>query len=154
MKHEEIKLKLLALYDGPLSEQERLLVEGHLPTCPDCRRAVEESRKISGVLFPEPSFSEASEDLFVSRVMARLAPGLSPQATAAFPPANLLRWLLVGSAVAAAWVFFSVLPQTPGLGTDTAAENLFSENEVSVSSPDWGVIPASNTDNVVVALIR
>ena len=154
MKHEEIKQKLFALYDGPLSEKERVLVEDHLPSCPECQMAVEDSRQIAGVLFSSPSFSEASEDLFVSKVTARINLEKQPQAS----PSrwNTLQWLLPlgGSAVAAAWVFFSVLPGTPGLSAGTAAENYFADSDASLSSSQLVVIPASTTEELVVALIK
>src|ERR1041385_7350131 len=134
MKHDEIKNKLLALYDGPLTEKERVLVEEHLPTCQECQNAVEASRKIAGVLFASPSYSEASEDLFVSKTMSRIHSEIEAQAA----PSrwNILQWLapLAGSAVAAAWVFFFVLPGTPGLSTASYFENFFTGEETTSAS--------------------
>ncbi len=154
MKHEDIKQKLYALYDGPLTEKERVLVEEHLPSCPECLGAVEDSRKIAGTLFSSPSFSEASEDLFVSKVLARIESGENTQAA----PSrwNALQWLgpLAGSAVAAAWVFFFVLPGTPGLSSPNSEENYFSESDASLSSSELVVLPASATEDLVVALIK
>jgi len=156
MKHEEIKQKLFALLDGPLSEQERTLVEKHLPSCPECQSATEEWKKISGVLFTQPAFSEAAEDQFVSKVMARLSTASGLQTPAASSRWNTLQWLipLAGSAVAAAWVFFFVLPGTPGLSSTASVENYFSDNETSFSSSPVGIVPASATDDMVVALIK
>jgi anti-sigma factor RsiW len=156
MKHDEIKQKLFALIDGPLSEQERALVEEHIPSCRECAKALEEWQKISGVLFSLPAFSEAAEDQFVSKVMARLSPAFGLQTPAAPSRWNILQWLvpLAGSAVAAAWVFFSVLPGTPGLSSTASAENYFSDNDSSYSASQSGIVPASATEDMVVALIK
>jgi anti-sigma factor RsiW len=111
MNHTEIKQKLFALYDGPLTEKERVLVEVHLSACPECRRAVGEWENISGALFTRPSFSEAAEDRMVARVMERIKPAPAPW----LPWKSDLKWFmpLLGSALAAAWVFFLVLPNSP-----------------------------------------
>src|SRR5579872_2726144 len=111
MNHNEIKQKLFALYDGPLTEKERVLVEVHLSACPECRRAVGEWENISGALFPQPSFSEAAEDRLVARVMDRV----KPAPTSWLPWKSDLKWFvpLLGSALAAAWVFFLLLPNNP-----------------------------------------
>jgi len=156
MKHDEIKQKLFALIDGPLSEQERALVEEHIPSCHECAKALEEWQKISGVLFSLPAFSEAAEDQFVSKVMARLSPASDLESQAAPSRWNTLQWLvpLAGSAVAAAWVFFAVLPGTPGLSSTASAENFFSDNDSSYSTSQSGIVPASATEDMVVALIK
>jgi len=144
MKHDEIKQKLFALYDGPLSEAERTLVEEHLPSCAECRRAVEECRKISEVLFALPALSEASEDQFVARVMARLSPASDLKIPAAPSRWNTLQWLLplAGSAVAAAWVFFFVLSDSADLNPSANVETAFSSTAAPASEGN-GIMLAS-----------
>jgi len=156
MKHDELKQKLFALVDGPLSEKERTLLEEHLPNCAECQGALAEWKKISSVLFSNPSFSEASEDQFVSKVMARLSPVQGLESPAAPSRWNTLQWFtpLAGAAIAAAWVFFYVLPGTPGLSFSNSIETYFSENDASLSSSQLAVIPASATEEMVVALIK
>jgi len=113
MTHNEIKQKLFALYDGPLTEKERVLIEVHLAACKDCRQAVGEWENISGALFTKPAFSEAEEDRVVANVLARIeVPGARW-----VPWKTDLKWFLplMGSAVTAAWVFFFVLPATPDI---------------------------------------
>lgn len=156
MKHDEIKQKLFALVDGPLTETDRALVEGHIPSCAECRQAIEEWQKISGVLFTFPALSEAAEDRFVSKVMARLPAGQGRSVPAASSRWTTLQWLvpLAGSALAAAWVFFFVLPGTPGLSSTTGIESYFSDNDSSYAAAQSGIIPASATDDMVVALIK
>jgi len=41
MNHDKIREMLFDLYDRPLTERERQMVEGHLPDCPECRQAFE-----------------------------------------------------------------------------------------------------------------
>jgi anti-sigma factor RsiW len=144
-KHDEIKQKLFALYDGPLSETERSLVEEHIPSCVECRRAIEEWQKISGVLFTLPAFSEASEDQFVAKVMARLPSGEGLSAPAAAAGWNTWRWLvpLAGSAIAAAWVYFFVLSDSADLNPTTNVETAFSSNSSAAASGENGIMLAS-----------
>ena len=113
MTHNEIKQKLFALYDGPLTEKERVLVEVHLSACPECRRAVGEWENISGALFTKPAFSEVDEDRLVAKVMGRIR----PQSQGWTPWKTDLKWFLpvLGSALLAAWVFLGVLPDSPVL---------------------------------------
>jgi anti-sigma factor RsiW len=154
MHHDEIREKLFDLYDRPLTEWERQLVEGHLPDCAECRQTFEEWQKISRALFPHPALSESSEDLFVSKVMARVS---------SYRPKNVilsweiaLRWLvpLLGSTIAAAWVFFSVLPDTPGLSSENSPA-LFSESNPEITSANWSVIPVtSSNEEIVVSYLK
>jgi anti-sigma factor RsiW len=134
MNHNEIKQKLFSLYDGPLTEKERVLVEVHLSACPECRRAVGEWENISGILFTQPSFSEAAEDRLVARVMDRI----KPAPTHWSPWKSDLKWFmpLLGSALAAAWVFFLVLPNNPEFLQQPLTMSLLNAAQVeSNSSP-------------------
>jgi anti-sigma factor RsiW len=142
MKHDEIKDKLFALYDGPLTEKERTLVDGHLTDCRECHQAVAEWKKISNVLFTLPAFSEASEDRLVSSVMEKIQSAPLKFQTPSFK--NNLRWLmpLIGSAVAAAWVFFIVLPSTDPAASANV-ETAFSSSASNASSSGNGIMLAS-----------
>jgi anti-sigma factor RsiW len=155
MTHNEIREKLFALYDGPLAEQERKLVEGHLAGCAECRQAIGEWKHLSKTLFSRSTFSEVEDDLFVSKVMSRLDQDARRQET--FSWDNSRRWMVpvMGSIVTAAWVFFQVLPGIPGLSPAESAENFFAGENSPVASSQWSVVPVSaGTADVVVALIK
>src|SRR5258708_3327636 len=109
MNHDKIREMLFDLYDRPLTERDRQLVEGHLPDCAECRQAFEQWRKISRTLFALPAPSEAQEDLFVSKVMARVATAAQPVTVLSW--GNTLRWMvpLLGSSIAAVWFFVAAL---------------------------------------------
>jgi anti-sigma factor RsiW len=109
MNHELIKEKLFALYDGPLTEQERKVVESHLSQCPECRRTLAEWRVLSKRLFPKVAFSEASEDIFTLSVLQKLEPYRAPAPL--FSRNFVLRWGLpaLGVAALSAWFFLSSL---------------------------------------------
>jgi anti-sigma factor RsiW len=147
MNHSEIQQKLLALYDGPLSEKERPLVEQHLVSCPDCRRVVGQWKRASEVLFSKPSFSEADEDAFVASVMSHVR---EIPVRPAFSWNVTFRWLipLAGSALLAAWAFFTVLSDTRSMNQQASAETFFSEEQ-----PDYhtslGAMAASPSDRLV-----
>ena len=153
MRHQEINEKILALYEGPLTEKERLLVESHLAGCVECQKTVEEYRALSSRLFTLPIFSEASEDTFVTKVMARIES--SPKTTLSWNEL-ILRWMLplVGSAVAAVWVCFFVLPETPDFASEMNGSSYFSSDAHEMSS-SWSVLPAGNTrEEIVVSLLK
>ncbi len=157
MNHDEIQQKLFALYDGPLTEKERALAEKHLAKCSECRRAIAEWKALSASLFAPPAFSEVEEDRMVSLVMARVS------SKAVDNPVSLmelaLRWLfpLLGSTAAAAWVFFSVLPGTPGLSAGPTAESYLYASPAENNSTQWSVLPAAysaDNDDMVVSLLK
>lgn len=140
MNHEMIQQKLLALFDGPLTEKERQLVEGHLAECAACRRAVAEWKVVSRSLFSSPTFSEASEDFFVTKVMDRVRSAAPLSGFALWRPT--LKWLvpLVGSAAIAAWAFFSIMPLSD-LSSGSSLEAAYS-NSYNARSAN-GITPAS-----------
>ncbi len=142
MTHETIQQKLFALYDGPLSEQERKLVEGHLAQCPSCRKAIAQWKAVSARLFPPQTFSEAAEDFFVSKVMTRVR--ISTLEAGKFAWGVILRWALplVGSAVLAGWAFFSVLPDT-SFYSAPSADAAFSSYSSYASASGNGMMQAS-----------
>ncbi len=142
MTHETIQQKLFALYDGPLSERERKLVEGHLTQCPECRKAIAQWKSVSARLFPSQTFSEASEDFFVAKVMDRVRSSALDAGKSAW--GWVLRWALplVGSAVLAGWAFFSVLPDT-GLYSAPSADAAFSSYSSYASASGNGIMQAS-----------
>lgn len=142
MNHELIQQKLMALYDGPLTEKERKLVEGHLAQCAECRKAVAQWKSISVRLFPAQTISEAAEDYFVAKVMDRIR--TTAQEKSLSPMALIFRWLvpLVGSAVVAGWVFFSVLPDSVASSNNSVAA-AFSYDSPGTSQNGNGIILAS-----------
>ncbi len=149
MTHEMIQQKLFALYDGPLTEKERKLVEGHLAQCTDCRKAIAQWKAVSARLFPPHTYSEASEDFFVAKVMDRVRSSSLETGKSVW---NLtLRWLvpLVGSAALAGWVFFSVLPDTTDLSSNSA-EAAFSSETTYPASTGNGVMLASYSSEEIV----
>src|SRR5579859_7854206 len=99
MNHDQIRERLFDLYDRPLTQRERRMVEVHLPDCPECRQTFENWQQISHTLFSQPALSEAQEDRFVANVMARIQK-TSPQPVSWF---SRLKWFmpLVGSSLAA-----------------------------------------------------
>jgi anti-sigma factor RsiW len=142
MKHEEMKERMLALFEGPLNEKERALVEEHLSNCLECRKTVEDYQRVAGRLFALPTYSEAQEDTFVAQVMTRVqAIGPVP----VFTWKNTLRWTLplVGSSMAALWLFFSALSSTGRLSTSTNVETAFSQDVSYASSSGNGIMLAS-----------
>lgn len=143
MTHEMIQQKLLALYDGPLTEQERKLVEVHLAQCAGCRKAVAQWKAVSVRLFPAQTFSEASEDFFVAKVMDRIR-STSLEA-GKFAWGMLLRWAfpLVGSAALAAWAFFSVMPESVGFSSTSSADAAFSSYTSYASASSNGMMQVS-----------
>lgn len=155
MNHDEVKEKLFDLYDRPLTERERRLVESHLPECSECRHVLQQWQKITRALFPAPAFSEAQEDLFVSKVMARVAAVRSTNRILSWD--FVFRWLmpLVGSTIAAAWVFLSVLPQTPGLYADSNNTVFLSDNNAGLAPASWSVLPvADSNEEMVVSYLK
>ncbi len=150
MKHEEIREKLFALADGPLTEKERTLVEGHLDSCPECRQALREWRLLSNALFLRVSFSEAEEDRFVSTALER-AVSASPRHASSWP---VVQWLLplVGSAVAAAWVLFSMVPAGSGFASGNSVGDFLSGDSAEVMSSNWSLTPESaSTGGIILA---
>jgi anti-sigma factor RsiW len=149
MNHDKIREMLFDLYDRPLTERERQMVEGHLPDCPECRQSFEEWQKISRTLFALPAPSEAQEDLFVSKVMTRIA---ASQPAAIFSWNDALRWMvpLLGSSIAAVWFFMTALSGSGDLPSSSNVETAFSQ-DVPYSSSGNGIVLASytSTDEIV-----
>lgn len=148
MLHETIQQKLFALYDGPLTEKERKLVEGHLANCAECRKAIAEWKAISSRLFVTQTFSEASEDFFVAKVMDRVS-SLSRQTLQT--SWNLaLRWLvpLLGSAAVAAWLLFTVLPDAPAFSSSPNVEEAFSSSSTYASTGNGMMLASYSPDEI------
>lgn len=147
MNHELIQQKLMALYDGPLTEKERKLVEGHLAQCAECRKAVAQWKAISVRLFPAQTISEATEDYFVAKIMDRVRS--TAQEKGISPAALIFRWLvpLVGSAVVAGWVFFSVLPGSTETSSNNSVAAAFSPDSSYTASAGNGFMLASYSSN-------
>jgi anti-sigma factor RsiW len=155
MTHDEIQTALFSLVDGPLTEKERKLVESHLPACASCRQALAQWRQISPVLFPKASFPEIQEDRMVAAVLERIR--ARPSAPRFLSLENSLRWIfpLVGSALAAAWVFFYIVPTTPELSSLPAAEtDYYSSSTPEAVSNQWNAMPAAYHDDMVVSMIK
>jgi len=153
MKHEELKEKILGLYDGPVTEKERAWVETHLSSCEDCSQALEEYRKTSALLFAVPTFSEADEDIFTAKVMARVREAASNQGV---PFAEVvLRWLLplAGSTLVAAWVLFSVIPSTPELANELNGPSFFTA-EPGINVNNLAPSTSQSNEEIVVSWMR
>lgn len=155
MKHDELKEKILGLYDGPVNEKERIWVDIHLNSCEDCSAALEEYKKAAAQLFAVPTFSEADEDIFTAKVMARVREKGRTQ-TASFSHI-VLRWLLplAGSTLMAAWVFFSVLPSTPEVANELNGPSFFTSQNVGIN--DNALTPValnSSNEEMVVSWMR
>ena len=150
MNHDEIREKLFDLYDRPLTERERWMVEGHLPDCPECRHAFEQWQRISRTLFSMPAPSEAQEDLFVSRVMTRIAALPVPAPILSWN--NALRWMvpLLGSSIAAVWFFVAALSGSGALSNSASVEAAFSQDSSYTASPDNGIMLASYSPDEIV----
>jgi hypothetical protein len=150
MKHEELKEKLLGLYDGPVTEKERVWAENHLSSCANCRLAVEEYKNLAAILFAAPTYSEAQEDMFTAKVMARIKtlPASPGQALTDIA----VRWFipLLGSTAVAAWVFFSLLPNTPDLSNAINGTAFFSSDVQEITSNNWSPVPTSKSDEEIV----
>jgi len=66
----------LELYlDGELPPGERPAIEAHLEACPDCRRELEEIRRLETVLRGAPTGAQPRWDVYVERVAARTKSG-------------------------------------------------------------------------------
>jgi anti-sigma factor RsiW len=127
MNHNKLIEKLSAYYDQRLSQPERWEMETHLQDCPSCRKTLREWKKTSSFLFSKPLFSEWNEDIFTQKVMAHLEPAPS------FSWKALLPWTapVVGSALVAVWMWSAILPNIPGLDSDSV---LLSDNASTLSS--------------------
>jgi len=150
MKHDELKEKILGLYDGPVTEKERVWAETHLSSCSDCRQNVEEYKNLSGFLFAVPSFSEAEEDIFTAKVMAKVKTLSTHSAESA---RNIIvRWFipLLGSTAVAAWVFFSLLPSTPELSNALNGSAFLAADSQEITPAAWSPVPASKSNEEIV----
>jgi hypothetical protein len=150
MKHDELKEKILGLYDGPVTEKERIWAETHLSSCSDCRQNVEEYKNLSSFLFAVPSFSEAEEDIFTAKVMSRIQ-SLSVHSAESAADV-IIRWFipLLGSTAVAAWVFFSVLPSTPELSNALNNSTFLSADSQEITPASWSPVPASKSNEEIV----
>ncbi len=147
MNHAKLAEKLSAYYDQRLPQPERWEVESHLEACPSCRQTLRQWQTHSRFLFAKPLFSEWSEDLFTQKVMARLEPNREQSLWKSLMPWSLP---LVGSFAAAAWVWTAVLPNLPGLASDSSLLNE-SGSQVASTAVAAPVLPASS--NLTVSLI-
>jgi anti-sigma factor RsiW len=148
MNHAKLTEKLSAYIDQRLSQPERWEVESHLQDCPACRKTLGQWQANSRFLFAKPFFSEWNEDLFTQKVMTRL----EPQKTPTFSWRPFIQWSLpvVGSAVAAAWVWSAVLPNLPGLASDPS---LLNESGTQLASTVSLAPVLSASNNLTASLI-
>jgi len=150
MKHDELKEKILGLYDGPVTEKERVWAETHLSSCADCRQNVEEYKNLSGFLFAVPSFSEAEEDIFTAKVIIKIKTLSTHSAESA---RNIIvRWFipLLGSTAVAAWVFFSLLPSTPELSNALNGSTFLASDSQEITPAAWSPVPTSKSNEEIV----
>jgi anti-sigma factor RsiW len=151
MNHSKLAEKLSAYYDQRLTQPERWEMESHLEDCPSCRKTLREWQNASGFLFVKPRFSEWNEDIFTQKVMARL----SEAPLAAFHWKPLVQWSfpLIGSLVAAAWVWSAVLPNLPGLASDPSLLNESGTQLASTASLAAETSYAAPSNNLTVSLV-
>jgi len=150
MTHEELKEKVLGLYDGPVTEKERVWAKTHLSSCADCNKAVEEYKNFAATLFTIPAFSEADEDIFTAKVMSKIRT-ISANATQSVLDITV-RWFipLLGSTAVATWVFFSLLPSTPELSNAMNGSAYFSSDAHEISANAWTPVPTSKSNEEIV----
>lgn len=150
MKHDELKEKILGLYDGPVTEKERVWAETHLSSCSNCFQTVEEYKNFSKFLFAIPSFSEAEEDIFTTKVMSKVRP-LSTNSVESARHV-IIRWFipLLGSTAVAAWVFFSVLPSTPELSNALNGSAFLAADSQEINPAAWSPVPTSKSNEEIV----
>ena len=150
MTHDKLKEKILGLYDGPVTEKERVWAETHLSSCFDCRLNVEEYKNLSSFLFAVPSFSEAEEDIFTAKVMTKVKT-LSPRSIESARDV-IVRWFipLLGSTAVAAWVFFSVLPSTPELSNALNGSTFLSTDSQEINPAAWSPVQTSKSNEEIV----
>ena len=146
MTHEEIRMRLWALYDGQVPTEERPGLETHLRDCGECRLMFSEWEGVSGSFFQRPDLSDPSGELFAQKVMSQVR--ALPQNRGSFSWRSFLPWAapILGSAALALWVLFFLLPQTQGLSRATNEENFFMEDNPSSASTDWAVLPVSSSE--------
>ena len=96
MKHEAMKERILALYDGELAGDARREAENHLSGCAECRRSYEQWQQMAKGLFRDPQVQPS--ELFVSRVMERINALERPRH--AVPWTIRLRWAVPAMALA------------------------------------------------------
>lgn len=108
--------RLFAYHDGELAPEEALRMEAHLASCTDCSSSLAEWRRAAARVFPPIEPSE--DDLFVRRVMARVArepsgfwASLRERLKGAAP---LPRWAAAGAAVLAILLLSLGLPWRDG----------------------------------------
>jgi anti-sigma factor RsiW len=70
MDHSQIKLKLFDYLDGPISREDKRIVEEHLQACTDCRNQLENWSHISRTVL-QP-LKAVQTDLFVQNVMRQV----------------------------------------------------------------------------------
>ena len=154
MKHDELKEKILGLYDGPVTEKERAWVETHLASCADCTAALEEYKKTSALLFAVPTFSEADEDMFTAKVMARIRQ-TDMMKDLSFSQI-VFRWLLplASSMAVAAWVLFSVLPNTPELASEMSEPTFFTSETSGINLNALAPASTPSNEEIVVSWMK
>ncbi len=151
MNHSKLAEKLSAYYDQRLTQPERWEMESHLEDCPSCRKTLREWQSASGFLFVKPRFSEWNEDIFTQKIMARLSG--APLADFNWKP--LVQWSfpVIGSLVAAAWVWSAVLPNLPGLASDASLLNESGTQLASTASLAAETSYAPPSSNLTVSLV-
>lgn len=112
MDHHELKELVSDLLDGELEAGQRRLVEGHLASCDECRRLLDDWKAARRAFFPAPRRpSQAETEAFVSRVMARMPAAEPAQAPADEPTFRLdWRWLVPALSLSFAMLALSFIP--------------------------------------------
>ena len=138
MTHEDIKEKLLALFDRELDERERKEIASHLNVCEDCSGTLKRWEQISAAMSRAGSASPSS-GRFVYSVMERIA--ASEKSAPAKNPAPFLNWIFptLGYTFAIFLMFIAITHREPSVNTDAvllADVSQTSRWTFSAESPD------------------
>lgn len=103
-----------AYLDGELGEDRRRQVEAHLGACPDCRREMEDTRKLSSWLHgvPLPQRLPSAGD-FAASLAARLPERPQARAGAGRWTTPSLGWWLVPLGILSGWLAVQILLLLP-----------------------------------------
>ena len=117
MTHEEIKEKLLALFDRELAETERHEINSHLHACENCSETVKRWEQISAAMSRAGTASPPS-GRFVYSVMERIA--ASEKSAPAKNPIPVLNWIFptLGYTFAVLLMFVAITHREPSINTD------------------------------------
>ncbi len=150
MNHEALRERLSAYLEEELEESERVRVEEHLESCPDCRREYRELRHVVDLLRRLPSPDPPPE--LADRVIARLRagegrPGLVARCRARASRIADISWSTPLAAVAVGMVALAIVR-----GVDVSLEFPgANDSEVVPATPVAAESPAEHTARGIAA---